>query len=835
MRNLKKFLALVLALVMTISVMVTVSATSFTDDSAVSDSYREAVEFLTGIKVFEGDGNGTLHPERTIRRSEMAAVIYRVLTGDVEDKSIDLYKGVTSQFTDVAPDKWYAPYVAFCEDQGIVKGYSETQFGPSDPITGYQVAAILLRALGYGQNGEFENKPEWRTNVAVVANKVGITDGLVGVSLSDQPARQVVIQMTYNAAVKAGRVNYSPALGYWPMTKNTGTTENPVTEEINLIDAVATTVEPDVWGIPSETTNYTFTWANTPVPGSFTNEIAPVAEFETAVSECDIVTALNANSNVDVVDVYVNGYRYEQSAEHFLGNNDGSKPTLNATVTAPLVGAQGRLTQVYNYDGKYHVVMLDQFLAQVTDVAARTYDAAGHVKTAAKITLQAYDQDITSQDAISTNATELTATDVAADYSWAKGQYVLIYGVINGSNFGTKLDTSKNTFEIISAAPVVATGKRTAYNSVQRTSTVAGNTYTWAQRYHLINPGVRDTIYDVYTDTYGNLIGLVTPPPAAQNYALLDWGMLNTPGGVNSYYSAQLIGFDGAVVTGAPVTVSKYAHIDRWNDIARYNEHHIVTYVETEAGYELTMARDNEYLTGATITQGTPRIVKGEETQAVTDGETVYLVETQEGVFATYTGYQNVPTLKNVVVEYVLGQNGYADLVYVNAIGAGTSEAPGATTKETVYVMKGATGTEGGETDNGEVFKVVSFVVRDGTVVSVNALDTAVTTITSATSSNGALMELTFDENGVVTEAKSVETKTGTIKTGNSGNVVYFDEEQQGYLVADSTVIWLINNTTHEVQVGNADSLSAAETTVQYTLNADKVTLAYVILEVDPS
>ncbi|MCI9222834.1 MAG: S-layer homology domain-containing protein [Oscillospiraceae bacterium] len=139
MRNLKKFLALVLAMMMTLSLMVTVNA-KFDDDGEITPDYVEAVNVLTELEVVKGYGEddpneGKFLPKNKITRGEVAAILYRIVTGDVEDGNIHLYKH-ESEFTDVGPDQWFTPYVNFCSNNGLIQGRGNGKFDPKGNITG---------------------------------------------------------------------------------------------------------------------------------------------------------------------------------------------------------------------------------------------------------------------------------------------------------------------------------------------------------------------------------------------------------------------------------------------------------------------------------------------------------------------------------------------------------------------------------------------------------------------------------------------------------------------------------------------------------------------------
>ena len=85
----KKLLAMVLALVMTLSLAVSANAAFKDADKVSADDYAEAVAVLNGMGVFKGYEDGSFQPEGNITRAEVATIIYRMYTADVakNDKS----------------------------------------------------------------------------------------------------------------------------------------------------------------------------------------------------------------------------------------------------------------------------------------------------------------------------------------------------------------------------------------------------------------------------------------------------------------------------------------------------------------------------------------------------------------------------------------------------------------------------------------------------------------------------------------------------------------------------------------------------------------------------
>ena len=209
MRNLKKILALALALVMSMSLMATANA--FTDDDSITDTYETAVTVLSGLKVFQGYDDGSFLPQGAITRAEVAAIIYRIVTGDVADTQVGIYADY-NKFDDVASTSWYAGYVNFCANAEYIKGYDARTFGPNDPVTGYQALAMILRALGYDKNGEFTGT-NWQVQTAAVGEQRGITKNITAGTLGVPATREVVAEILFRA-ILVPKATYTPAFGY---------------------------------------------------------------------------------------------------------------------------------------------------------------------------------------------------------------------------------------------------------------------------------------------------------------------------------------------------------------------------------------------------------------------------------------------------------------------------------------------------------------------------------------------------------------------------------------------------------------------------------------------
>ena len=172
----KKFLSLVLALVMTMSlVTVSAGAKDFTDDSSIT--YKEAVDVMSAAKVIDGYAEGDFRPSATLTRGAAAKIICNLILGPTTASAL---VADAAPYKDVPTNHTFAGYIAYCQKEGIISGYADGTFRPANTLTGYAFMKMLLGALGYDAEVEQYTGANWSINVAKRALNIGLDDDLVG-------------------------------------------------------------------------------------------------------------------------------------------------------------------------------------------------------------------------------------------------------------------------------------------------------------------------------------------------------------------------------------------------------------------------------------------------------------------------------------------------------------------------------------------------------------------------------------------------------------------------------------------------------------------------------
>ncbi len=112
----------------------------FTDVSE-KDWFYGDVMFVYENGLMLGTSKTLFSPHGTATRGMMATILWRMEGSPVP-------KGKNS-FTDVEAGKWYADAITWTAENGIFAGYGKDKFGPGDPITREQLAAIFYRYADY--------------------------------------------------------------------------------------------------------------------------------------------------------------------------------------------------------------------------------------------------------------------------------------------------------------------------------------------------------------------------------------------------------------------------------------------------------------------------------------------------------------------------------------------------------------------------------------------------------------------------------------------------------------------------------------------------------------
>ena len=172
----KKFLSLVLALVMTMSlVTVSAGAKDFTDNSKIN--YKEAVDVMSAAKVIDGYAEGDFRPANTLTRGAAAKIICNLILGPTTAEAL---VADAAPYSDVPTTNNFAGYIAYCAKARIISGYADGTFRPAATLSGYAFMKMLLGALGYDATTEGYTGNNWSINVAKRALNIGLDDDLNG-------------------------------------------------------------------------------------------------------------------------------------------------------------------------------------------------------------------------------------------------------------------------------------------------------------------------------------------------------------------------------------------------------------------------------------------------------------------------------------------------------------------------------------------------------------------------------------------------------------------------------------------------------------------------------
>ena len=111
--------------------------------------YCDAIHFNYDLGTFTGDGNGNFRGSDGVLRAEAAKIL------NVAKKvNLSAYTNTgNGGFSDTIAGSWYMKYLKASKDNGVITGYPNGTFGPSNTVIRAEFAVMVTRALGINLDG----------------------------------------------------------------------------------------------------------------------------------------------------------------------------------------------------------------------------------------------------------------------------------------------------------------------------------------------------------------------------------------------------------------------------------------------------------------------------------------------------------------------------------------------------------------------------------------------------------------------------------------------------------------------------------------------------------
>ena len=752
----KKFLSLVLALVMTMSlVTISAGAKDFTDKSSIK--YGEAVDVMSGVGVIDGYTTGDFKPTDTLTRGAAAKIICNMILGPTTAGALS---ADTAPFKDVPANHVFAGYIAYCAQQGIINGYNDGSFKPAGTVTGYQFLKMLLGALGYDGSIEGFTGGNWTVNVAKLASSLGLmkgNDNFVGTNAMTREEaclyafntmQTTMVEYENNFVIVGSDGKVTQGVSSAKEVANNTTSANTIKKDGKMQFAeryfkdLKLTAGTDAFERPANIWNYKTTnigtYAKT-ADASYTEEV----KLGTIYSDLGLSKSVAAAN----VEFHVDGK--VESASGNANDNSTALTTLGLVKgSSDKIGGAGVLTQVY-YDadnGTAVITMVNTYAGEVKGVHAATSSRDAYINVSP------------------------IAAGVGAAGTYDTNESFSVDDVVLYTYSNKVGDTGIQS--VVSAETV--TGTLNGFTA-QKNVTVNGTSYGAAKVYSTKVTGLENSVgYEVelVLDQYGYVLNVNTDK-ASGNYAVvLDAGksgfddmarLLFTDGTVKDVVLKDTTIGDTMTTTESKLTVG---------DIVSYK-------VNSESKYTLTLLADGytSPASGTIVTKGSATVLSGADyanlykatpetnRDKVTsfNGKTIFLVKDSSGNYTAYTGFANVPTITvsqtGISMAIYAKTTGVATLVYIDASKNATSTS---SSKDVVFVKGSSVGA--------------SYDATKGTYYTytavVNGELTTIDTVTPTTKDT-LYTTVSYDKNNVATLSNGVNSDSATV--GNTVNGAKWD------------------------------------------------------------
>ena len=623
----KKFLSLVLALAMTLSlVTISAGAKDFTDDSEIT--YKEAVDVISALGVVDGYTDGDFRPDDVLTRGAAAKIICNLILGPTTASALS---AGTAPFKDVPVTNTFAGYITYCSQQGIISGYADGTFRPTGTLSGNAFMKMLLGALGYDSSIEGYTGANWQVSVIKQAMGIGLDDGndeFVGSkAVTRQEAALYAFNMLQSTMVEYDQQN---TIVVGDITINTTSSRKDVTNsdknetiaddnkmqfaeryfsDLKLSDGTDDFARPaNVWRLKAEKI------------GTYAKEADATYTSKVAVDE--IYADLDLGSTVDKRDVavYVDGVENTKVAApvDITKNDDDTK-----------FGANGVLTEVFYDDDEDSIVI----------TLVNTYVGTINRSVAAKGNKDAY-VEIAPEDVKPDGVNGIQDFDTVEEFE--DDAYVLY-------TYSQSAEEVKSVAlaELVSGTVTRAENADNSTDGKDKKSlTIGGTKYNAsanAAGQDVGDVSVKED-YTIYLDAYGYMI-YIEEIDEIGDYALV---LATASKGDFVGNKAELLFTDGT--TKVVDTVKNYN--------GKINDNTIVTYRVDEDGDYTLKAVDKTQTTGGAVDgfkltndkagiATDPTDTKNNEANVTSNSKTVFVVyDVNDDDYTAYTGIKNAPSIK---------------------------------------------------------------------------------------------------------------------------------------------------------------------------------------------
>ena len=699
----KKFLSLVLALVMTMS-LVTISAGAKDFDDNGDIDYKEAVDVISALGIVDGYSDGSFRPDGSLTRGAAAKIICNLILGPTTASALS---ATTAPFKDVPTTNVFAGYITYCAQQGIIGGYGDGTFRPSGTLTGNAFMKMLLGALGYDSSIEGYTGSNWQVNVVKQAIGIGLDDGndeFVGSkAVTRQEAalyalnmlKATMVEYDTKSTVVVGDVQISTSSTRTDVSNENGRTDGNIKDDDKMQFAekyftnlkVDSTGEDD-FGRPANIWTY-----KSDEIGTYANKDQLVATYTAKVTKSDVYNDVGRSVYDDLSDGKSDLTVWFDGVDTAVKTADVDKYVERNNSGAVNNTANGDLTEIY----------VDDDTNDVTIVTVRTYvfqaasDYDSRKETVSLTTDSSkYDTDITLDSRTLdvddfANITDLKADDyVLVTAVNNNGRYEVksidkaevVSGTVEGYKDGSNVTMGGTKYDYSATADTI---KKTSYN-VGREASLVLDSYGYVIA---VDESVVLSDY-VYIAEFGSSSGMTSTSRALANAIFPDG-------------TTDEIVVDKAYDKKAGEQVSSKSAIAGWgtdadqigwftyskNSADEYTLYAVESkYDEEIASYsgKVTVSENSKVAPFKTDSNGT---TKADDSLA--NDETIVIVSDKNDDLYVYTGVKNFPAIEltdsssGADVSALVRDNGYAALIYIDIDGDATISGEQETTL--VYVL----------------------------------------------------------------------------------------------------------------------------------------------------